>query len=66
MAEKHIIPHHRASFTYHVLHTELIRHGVVDHELHLTHSSLNPLEVWWEKGKNKAKSTVEFKFQICN
>lgn len=31
--------------TDHVLHAELVRHGVVDHELHFTDVALNPLEV---------------------
>lgn len=44
------VPHHHLSLTHHVLHTELVGHGVVDHELHLTNGSLDPLEVW-KKGK---------------
>lgn len=44
------VPHHHLSSAHHVLHTELVGHGVVDHELHLTNGSLDPLEVWEKKG----------------
>lgn len=51
------VPHHHLSSTHHVLHTELVGHGVVDHELHLTNGSLDPLEVW-EKRVNSAEYKV--------
>lgn len=42
---------HALCNTDHVLHTELVRHGVVDHELHFTDVALNPLEVCEGEGK---------------
>lgn len=52
----HVPPH--LSSTHHVLHAELVGHGVVDHELHLTNGSLDPLEVWGEKRVNSAEYKV--------
>lgn len=39
--------------TDHVFHTEFVRHGVVDHELHFADVPLNPLEVCGMSGKKE-------------